>query len=280
MKTPKFSLIVTTYNRPDALLAVLDALACQEGAGPFEVIIADDGSRPDTAALIASRADNYPVPLLHIWQDDMGFRAAAARNKAALQASGEYLIFLDGDCLPLPDFCAQHRLLQESGWCVAGSRILLSESFTRSLLANANPAQVVHWRSAEWRLAVKRHQANKASACWRWPLGPLRKFGGRRWQRVRTCNLGVWRMDFVAVNGFDESFNGWGYEDSDFAVRLLRHGTCVKDGRFAVPVLHLWHKENDRSKQPENWARFKATLNGNHTRALQGVDQYATPEAP
>lgn len=278
MNATKLSLIVTTYNRPDALRAVLDALACQQGAGEFEVLVADDGSRPDTAELVAAHARSYPVPLLHVWQEDAGFRAAAARNKAALRASGDYLIFLDGDCLPLPDFCARHRRLLEAGWCVAGSRVLLSETFTGSLLAGANPAQVVHWRSADWRAAVKRRQANKATACRRWPLGPLRKLGGRRWQRVRTCNLGVWRSDFVAVNGFDESFNGWGYEDSDFAVRLLRHGVRVKDGRFSVPVLHLWHRENDRSKQPENWARFEATLNGNHVRARQGLDQYLSLE--
>lgn len=274
MNAPKLSLIVTTYNRADALKAVLEALARQTAAGSYEVLIADDGSQPETAALIETYAVKYPVPLIHVWQEDAGFRAAAARNKAALQASGEYLIFLDGDCLPLPDFCACHRRLMEASWCVAGSRVLLSEAFTRSLLASNDPAHVVHWGKTDWQAAVRRKDANKATACRRWALGPLRKLGAHRWQRVRTCNLGVWRSDFLAVNGFDESFCGWGYEDSDFAVRLIRHGVKVKDGRFAVPVLHLWHKENDRSKQPENWARFEATLNGDHIRARQGLDQY------
>ncbi len=279
MNTRILSLIVTTYNRPDALKAVLEALARQEDAGPFEVVIADDGSRPETAALIQDYAPAYPVPLIHVWQEDLGFRAAAARNKAAIQASGEYLVFLDGDCLPLPDFCARHRHLMESGWCVAGSRVLLNETFTQELLAGKDPAHVVHWENREWQAAVKLGHANKATARRRWPLGLLRKLGGQRWQRVRTCNLGVWRADFLAMNGFDESFQGWGYEDSDFAVRLIRHGIRVKDGRFAVPVLHLWHRENDRSKQPENWARFEATLKGSHVRARQGLDQYK-PSSP
>lgn len=280
MNAPKLSLIVTTYNRPDALRAVLDALACQVEAGAFEVLIADDGSRAETVALIETRATDYPVPLIHVWQEDIGFRAAAARNKAALRARGDYLIFLDGDCLPLPDFCARHRRLMEVGWCVAGSRILLSEAFTRTLLADPEPAHVVHWNRLAWRAAAKRGDANKSRACCRWPLGLLRKLGGRRWQRVRTCNLGVWRRDFLALNGFDESFCGWGYEDSDFAVRLIRQGILVKDGRFAVPVLHLWHKENDRSKQPENWTRFEATLSGHHIRALLGLDQYQRSDTP
>ncbi len=76
------------------------------------------------------------------------------------------------------------------------------------------------------------------------------------------------------MNGFDEAFTGWGFEDSDFAIRLIRAGTRIKDGRFAVPVLHLWHKENDRSKQQENRAKLEATLNGSHIRAQLGVDQY------
>ena len=278
MNKPKLSLIVTTYNRPDALNAVLDALSCQTESGPFEVIIADDGSRQDTIDLIKSRCTHFPVPLLHIWQEDLGFRAAAARNRATALASGDYFIFIDGDCLPLPDFCAQHRRLMETGWCVAGSRILLSAEFTPALLGHTRPAYVVHWTHTEWKAAVSRGEANKASACRRWRLGPLRKIGAHRWQRVRTCNLGVWRDDFFAVNGFDESFCGWGYEDSDFAVRLIRHGVKIKDGRFAVPVLHLWHKENDRSQQPENWARFEATLHGHHLRARQGVDQYLQPK--
>ncbi|MDR3411828.1 MAG: glycosyltransferase [Formivibrio sp.] len=274
MNTPKLSLIVTTYNRPDALRAVLETLARQIDAGHFEVLIADDGSQPETAALIKSYAGNYPAPLIHVWQEDIGFRAAAARNKAAAQAKGDYFIFIDGDCLPMPDFCAQHRRLMETGWCVAGSRILLSESLTSSLLANKDPFYVMLWDKSHWQAAVKRREANKASACCRWPLGMLRKLGGHRWQRVRTCNLGVWRRDFYAINGFDESFCGWGYEDSDFAVRLIRQGLRVKDGRFSVQVLHLWHRENDRSQQPENWVRFEATLNGQHTKAIQGVDQY------
>ncbi len=90
------------------------------------------------------------------------------------------------------------------------------------------------------------------------------------------CNIGVWRSDFLAVDGFDEAFSGWGHEDSDFAIRLIRAGLKLKDGRFAVPVLHLWHKENDRSQQPENQRRLQATLNGNHTRAERGLSQYAS----
>ena len=95
---------------------------------------------------------------------------------------------------------------------------------------------------------------------------------------LKGCNIGVWRDDFVAVNGFDESFSGWGREDSDFAIRLIRAGVRLKDGRFAVPVLHLWHRENDRSKLAENDDRLAALLAGDRTRAQQGVDAHSEGE--
>lgn len=270
----KLSIIVTTYNQPRILNAALGALARQRHAGDYEVLVADDGSTPETAALVAEWATRFPCPLKHVWHEDKGFRAGAIRNRAAAQAAGDYLVFLDGDCIVLPDFCERHRQLAEAGWCVAGSRVLLSESYTPTLLQSAAPWEIVEWSAREWRQASQRGWVNKATAYWRLPLGPLRKLQSANWKRVRTCNVGVMRQDFEAVNGFDEAFTGWGFEDSDFAIRLIRAGTRIKDGRFSIPVLHLWHKENDRSKQQENWAKLEVTLNGSHTRAQLGVDQY------
>ena len=128
------SVIVTTYNRPDALATVLAGLAAQTDRG-FELLVADDGSRDDTRILIEAAAPTFAMPLAHVWQEDRGFRAGAARNRAAVKARGDYLIFLDGDCVPRPDFIARHRDLAEAGWMVAGNRILLSEAFTRRVMA-------------------------------------------------------------------------------------------------------------------------------------------------
>jgi GT2 family glycosyltransferase len=92
---------------------------------------------------------------------------------------------------------------------------------------------------------------------------------------VRTCNLGVWADDFRAVNGFDEVFEGWGYEDSDLAVRLLNHGVRRKEGAFATGVLHLWHRENDRARESENWQRLQRRIAAGTVRAELGLDRYA-----
>jgi glycosyltransferase involved in cell wall biosynthesis len=265
------SVIVTTYNRPDALAAVLRGLFAQSDTG-FEILVADDGSRDDTRALIDALARAAPVPLAHVWQDDRGFRAGAARNRAAARARGDYLLFVDGDCVPRPDFIARHRRLAERRWMVAGNRVLLSEPFTREVLESGAP--IHEWDLGRWRASCRQGAINRAAPLRRLPLGPLRKLGSGRWQRVRTCNLGVWADDFRAVNGFDESFEGWGFEDSDLAVRLLNSGVRRKEGAFATAVLHLWHREHDRAREGENWRRLQHRLAAGETRAGRGLDQY------
>lgn len=266
------SLIVTTFNRPDALAAVLAGLLAQQDRG-LEVLIADDGSREDTRELAERTARGAPLRIAHVWQEDRGFRAGAARNRAFLQAQGEYLVFLDGDCVPRPELVEQHRRLAERGWMVAGNRVLLSESFTREVLDRRLPIHA--WTLAQWREARRRGAINRTAPLRSLPLGPLRRLGRRKWERVRTCNLGLWADDFRAVNGFDEAFEGWGFEDSDLAVRLLNLGVRRKYGAFATGVLHLWHRENDRAREGENWQQLQRRIASGETRAARGLDQYA-----
>lgn len=265
------SVVVTTYNRPDALRAVLDGLAAQSDRD-FEVLVADDGSRDDTRALVEAARAVAPVPLQHVWQEDRGFRAGAARNRATSRAQGDYVVFLDGDCIPRPNFIARHRALAEAGWMIAGNRILLSESFTRTALAARLPLH--QWSGSEWRAAHARGEINRTLPLLDLPLGPLRKLAAHRWQRVRTCNLGVWRADLERVNGFDEIFEGWGYEDSDLAVRLLNSRVRRKEGAYATGVLHLWHHENDRRTEGANWERLQQRIREGATRAERGLDRY------
>jgi glycosyltransferase involved in cell wall biosynthesis len=264
------SLIVATYNRPDALAAVLEAF-CAQADRPFELLVADDGSGPATRGVVQSYQQRLPA-LRHVWHEDRGFRLAAIRNRAAAQARGDYLIFIDGDCIPLPDFVAQHRALAERGWMVAGNRLLLSEALSRRALAENLPLH--RWSSVEWARARRLGHINRAAPLLHLPLGPLRKLGGRRWQRVRGCNMAVWKSDLVAVNGFEEQFEGWGHEDSDFAVRLVNANVGLKKGAYATGVLHLWHAENDRALAGENWDRLQRRIASRETRAEKGLDRY------
>ena len=140
------SVIVTTYNRPDALAATLRGLADQTYR-PFEVIIADDGSTGETADFIREIADSFPVPLNHVWHPDRGFRAAAITNKAIATSSGDYVILMDGDCIPRRTFIEWHNRLAEPGWMVGGNRILLGEAITNRILKDSIPVHAWHARS-------------------------------------------------------------------------------------------------------------------------------------
>lgn len=274
----KLSLIITTYNRPDALRLALTGvarqqLAAQLAAHEVEVLVADDGSRDDTRELVQHFARDFPFALHHVWHEDRGFRAGAIRNRSAVRSSGRYLIFVDGDCIPAPDFLCRHWQLAEAGWTVAGNRVLLSEAYTKTMTETQNSA-LLSWTAAQAWAAFRRGDINKPLPLLRLLDSPLRKLGAANWKIFRTCNVGVWREDLERVNGFDEEFQGWGYEDSDLAVRLLRSGCRIKNGRFAASVYHLWHRENDRSQQAENWQRFERVLQSDHVLARRGLTQY------
>lgn len=240
----------------------------------WEVIVADDGSGPDTSVVINQWRANFPCALLHVWHEDLGFRLAAIRNLSAIQARGDWFVFLDGDCIPFPDFVQQHSLLSEPGWFIAGNRVLLSESFTKELLNSNDPCAPIHWPHFSWVLAKLRGQSNRALPWLRLGLGPFRRQRANQWKILKGCNIGVSKQDFMAVNGFDETYSGWGREDSDFAIRLIRHGSQLKDGRYAVPVLHLWHRENDRSQLNDNDERLSEVLNASRIRAIVGTDRH------
>jgi len=268
----KISVIVTTYNRPDALDKVLAALARQTQP-PQEVLVADDGSGEATRQCVQAWQAQAAFPLRHVWHDDEGFRAAAIRNRAAAQAQGEVLIFLDGDSVPFADFVARHAALAEAQRFVSGNRILLSEAMTRQVLAGSEqPTQWSYWR---WMGARWRGQVNRLLPLLRLPDGAWRDRLQQEWRGARTCNLALWRADFVRVNGFDEDYAGWGHEDADLAVRLMRAGVLRKDGRYAVPVLHLWHAENPRENEAANRERLQAVLDEQRPlRAVSGMGQY------
>jgi glycosyltransferase involved in cell wall biosynthesis len=266
----RVAVILTTYNRPDALAAVLEGYLAQD-TFEFELIVADDGSTDETRRLIDGYARRAPFPVKHVWQEDRGFRAAAARNRALAAASSDYTIFSDGDCVPPAEFVGRHRALAEPGYFVAGNRILLSERFTAEVLRNRVPVQ--SWRHRDWVGAWLKRDVNRLLPLLTLPDGAFRKRAPQRWEGIKTCNFAAWRADLERVNGFDEAYSGWGLEDSDLVIRLLHAGIRHKSARFAAPVFHLWHKEWDRSRLAENQRRLADILNSRRTEALAGLRQ-------
>lgn len=270
-QTQTISVVITTYNRPDALEAVLEACFLQDDKN-FEIIIADDGSTANTRDCIARLTARSPVPLKHVWQPDDGFRAAMARNRGTLAATGDYIIFLDGDCVPQRDFISRHRALAQPGFLVSGSRILLSQDLTeRVLREHIDVAGLGVGERLRYRL---RGDMNKVvQTMLRWPdVGRVRrKFS---WRRIKSCNLGVWKADLLKVNGFDESFTGWGHEDSDLVVRLFHAGVLRKDGALATEVLHLWHREAQRDQESSNRKVVLERAQDGTTQATVGLREH------
>ena len=106
------------------------------------------------------------------------------------------------------------------------------------------------------------------------PDALFRKWSSQKWQGVKTCNLSLWRADFMRVNGFDESYSGWGLEDSDLAIRLIHSGVRHKSARFATPVFHLWHHENDRGRLAGNQKLLGDIIASDRIEARMGIRQY------
>jgi glycosyltransferase involved in cell wall biosynthesis len=262
------SVIVTTYNREDALEAVLRSLGRQTDR-VFEVVVADDGSTAATAAVIDAWKGKVGRCLDHVWHEDRGFRAAEIRNRAILTSRGAYCIFLDGDCIVRPDFVGTHRRLAEPGCFVTGNRILLSRELTARVLREGLTPE--SWSFGRWLAQRLRGRVNRLSALLHLPLGPLRHLRRHAWRGARSCNLAVWRADLDRVDGFDADYSGWGKEDSDIIVRLLHAGVCRKDGVFATGVLHMWHPEADRARLTENERKLSDSLAGDRIRARRGL---------
>ena len=268
--TPRISVIVSTYNQPRPLSSVLASLGDQSHRR-FEVLVADDGSEDRTRSVVEAFRAGASIPVRYVWQEDRGFRLAAARNRAAAAAAdSEYLVFIDGDCAVQPDYVRRHARLAERGFYVKGSRVNLSEELTRRVLRDDLP--IHSWPVRRWFSLWRQGEISRFAPFVRLPLGPFRKLSPRQVKGTLGCNLAMWRADFLAVNGFNEAFEGYGFEDWEIAIRLLRYGVNRKNGRYAVPVLHLWHESHPAV--PENEEIWETQLRSGATRAERGVDRY------
>ncbi len=245
----KISLVITTYNWKAALHLVLLS-AFQQTRLPEEIIIADDGSNDGTDALVQQLMPHSPVPLLHSWQADQGFRAAASRNKAIMQACGDYVVLLDGDMILHPRFIEDHARHARPQQFVQGGRVLLKPRKSQQVLA-----------CRQIRFACyERGLSNRKNALHSNLLARFLSAYCGHLKGIRSCNLGFFRDDFLRVNGFNEDFIGWGREDTEFVVRLLNAGVRRYNVRFNSIAYHLYHVENTRQSLPKNDVLLQAAL--------------------
>jgi len=260
------SIVVATYEWPQALDAVLRGFADQSDRD-FELVVADDGSGPETAALLEQWT--RVLPLRHVRQDDDGYRLARVRNLGFAATTGEYLVFVDGDVVPRRHFVRAMREVAVPGWFVATKRLLLARELTERVLIDQVPVQ--RWSFPHWLL----HGSQSS------PLMALtprdRRLPGRDGlpEFVPHADgygflLGVFRSDFERVNGYDARFAGWGGEDVDIAVRLRRAGLrCGWPGPQGA-LLHLWHETRKPERRP-NDALLAETRESDRVEALDGL---------
>ena len=252
------SVLLATYNWPEALQRCLESLANQSDVD-FEIIIADDGSGLTTKSLVDSTKINYPIPITHLWQEDQGFRKTTILNQAIKHAQGNYLIFLDGDCIVQPDFVARHRQLAQKGHLVTGSRVLLSEKLTKALLVWPK------WSFTKFKSHLIQYRLSGDINKY-WPIvmklgdGPWRLYKKFVWRRIKGCNMACWSADAKAISGFDEEMTGWGHEDADFVFRLQQSGIVRKSGSWSTEVFHLFHRIHDQSNAAENARRVREKI--------------------
>ena len=259
----KVAVIVSTYNRPDALVKVLDGLLSQTHL-PDEIIVADDGSTTETASVLKRYLSGMRVvQIKHVWQEDKGFRLACIRNKAILATDSTYLIFLDGDCIPERHFVEDHLDLAENGHFFQGKRVIVEQQATERFTFSDTCKKLK---------LLKLVATSQISNCHH--IFRLRKFPSYTTQKmsgIRGCNMGFFKEDLVSVNGFNTEFTGWGREDSEIVVRLYRYGIKRKEHPFRAICYHLWHLENKNEDVVKNDQRLKETQDSDTYFCRKGI---------
>lgn len=259
---PEISLVITTYNSPAFLELVLKSVLRQH-VFPLEVIIADDGSGEETRQLIDRYRKIMPVPLIHSWIPDEGFRLSKSRNVAIVKAKGSYIVNIDGDMVLMPHFIEDHRSLMKENQFVAGSRARLKEKETLRHCENLN-AEFHLWSKGLGRRLV----------LLRIPFMHYWIKGRSGLSRARGGHLAFWKKDFMEINGFEERFNGWGYEDSEFVQRLYNKGVMRKNAKLLAGTVHLYHKEKTDDRASKNMELLQDTIENSNKKAILGADQY------
>ncbi|MBL0742126.1 glycosyltransferase family 2 protein [Chryseolinea lacunae] len=257
------SLVITTYNRKDALELVLLSIQNQSVL-PTEVIVADDGSRHDTRDLVEAYAKTFPVPLHHCWHEDDGFRLSAIRNRAIARARCAYIVMIDGDIILHKHFIRSHKKHARKGVFLQGSRVLLQEAVTQKALHDKNIA------FSFFTPGVK----NRMNALYLPALSGLVSYLNKDLFAIRGANLSFWRDDIVRVNGFNEDFVGWGREDNEFMVRMQNNNIQCWKMKLEGFGFHLYHPENSRTMLPQNQAILDNAIATHAVRCPNGIDKY------
>jgi len=257
----KLTLIITTYNWPESLSLVIESIKSQSIL-PDEIIIADDGSSQETKKLITKYKEESELNIIHSWQTDIGFRVARSRNKAIFKSTGDYIILVDGDVILHSNFVKDHITVAEPGYFIQGSRVLLTEKKTQRSLAKNNI------QFSFFSDGIK----NRKNSIHSEVLSIIFSNKKNHLKGIKSCNMAFYKKDCCDINGFNNEFEGWGREDSEFIVRLMNNGIRRKSIHFKAIQFHLWHNENIRISLDENNAILQGAIKKNSQWCNNGIN--------
>lgn len=257
------TLIITTYNRPDALeLVLLSALRLS--VMPEEIIIADGGSTEETHQVINSFITRFNIPLKHCWQTDEGSRLSAIRNKAIAMATQPYIVMVDGDMVLSESFVDDHKKAAWRGQLVQGPHVSLGPDVSSDAIRN----KTTHFSFFSAGL-VNRKDALRSG----W-MSRIFSYYSNNIYRVRGANIAFWRSEAIAVNGFNEDFTSWGGEDSEFVARMQFAGFRKFHLKFKACAFHLAHGESRRTANAKNEQIVADTVSNHQISCKNGIDKY------
>lgn len=263
----KVSLLISTYNWPEALDVCLKSVMAQKLL-PDEILIADDGSTDTTKKIVEKYQQISKVPVIHIWHEDNGFELAKIRNKAIAKATGDYIVQIDGDLILHPYFIKDHKDFAKTNSFVRASRIYIDEELSKEKLKKAdisiNPfAKGITNFFSSFRIPV----------LWKKFETGYKNSGEERWE-IHGCNMAYWKKDAIEVNGYNEDFKGWGPEDKEFVARLLNAGKEKRFLKLGGLVFHIYHRINQKENLKNNEILFDNAKKNNLKYCENGINQY------
>lgn len=255
-------ILLSTYNWPQALENILLSILDQSHL-PNQILIADDGSGYKTQLLIGKYQKIFNIPIIHVWQEDKGFRKTVILNKTMKYAKSDYIIQIDGDIILNKHFIKDHLRNAQKKSFVQGCRVILNDVGTMQSLTSGRRNFPFFSRNIKNRINATRIPF----------LSFLIKTDPFCSRNIKACNMAFWREDFVAVNGYDNLFYGWGWEDDEFAARLINFGIKKRRLKLAAICYHLDHAQKPKTHQAQNLKLYNETIMKRKVFSANGLAQ-------
>jgi glycosyltransferase involved in cell wall biosynthesis len=249
----RISLIAAYYKDFEALKLIIEA-AKRQTYNNFELIVAEDNNYPDLSHYLESIND---IDIIHTSQDDLGIRKARSVNNAILKSTGDYLIFIDADCIPYHTFIASHASLAQEGYVLSGRRVNVGRrisTFIRN--GSIKPSTLERYFLLATPLLMMDGATHLGQGLYFRPDGSIyRDYISRRKRSNMSllgCNFSCFKSDMIAINGFDESYGETALpDDTDIQWRFDAYGLKFKTCKMAANVFHLHHRQIKRVTQEQ-----------------------------